>query len=250
MKTLLLVILGCGLITLSSCNRYYYQANAVNAPMLSKQHDVNVTASMDRWSESPAFNLQAAYSPINHVGLIGGWSNFRYHSSTPQPEEGNVDAHASLLEIGVGGYYPVFNNVRGLELTADTYVGYGGGSLSSDVNMNFSRVYIQPGFNLSTPYFDAGIHTRFSGIKYRNFDSNGHDEEYIRQQHLEGITNNRHYFFEPALTFRGGYKFIKLQAQFVASVPLRQLDWNYNENQLTLGLYFSIDDLRTFVRSH
>ena len=249
MKTSLWAILGFGLIALSSCNRYYYQTNSVNAPMLGKQHDVNISASADRWSESPTFNLQAAYSPAPHIGVIGGWSNFSFRTSDPRPEEGNVNAHASLLEIGAGGYYPIFNTDRGLELTVDTYVGYGGGSLKSDVNMDFSRTYIQPGFNLSTSYFDAGIHTRFSGIKYRNFDSNGYDEEYIRQQHLEGITDRRHYFFEPALTLRGGYKFIKLQAQFVATVPMGQIDWNYNESQLTLGLYFSIDDLMNFVRS-
>lgn len=242
-------ILGLWLTVLSSCSRYYYQANPVNAPMLSKQHDANVTASVDDWSESRTFNLQAAYSPVNYVGIIGGWSNFNYRTTSPEPEKGDVNAHARLLEIGAGGYYPVFNNGRGLELIADTYVGYGGGALNSDVNMDFSRTFIQPGFNLSTPYFDAGVHARFSGIKYRNFDSNGRDEEYIRRQGLEGITDTRHYFFEPTLTLRGGYKFVKLQAQLVGVVPLGQVDWHYNESQFTLGLYFSIDDLMDFVRS-
>lgn len=233
----------------SSCSRYYYQPNAVNAPMLSKKNDANVTASADWSSESGTFNLQAAYSPADYVGIIGGWSNYIYQAPTPEPEKGDVNAHARLLEIGAGGYYPVFNNDRGLALIADTYVGYGGGVLTSDVNMDFSRLFIQPGFNLSTRYFDAGIQTRFVGIKYRNFDDNGRGEDYIRQQGLEQITDTRHFFFEPALTLRGGYKFVKLQFQLVATVPMGQIDWHYNETHGTLGLYFSIDDLLNHIRS-
>lgn len=248
-KAWVLGAIGVTALVLSSCSRYYYQANTVQAPMLGKRHDANVTVSVDEWSESSTFNVQAAYSPVDYLGIIGGWSNFNYRAPTPEPEAGDVNAHARLLEIGAGGYYPVFKNGRGLELIADAYAGYGGGALESDVDMNFSRVFIQPGFNLSTPYFDAGFHTRFVGIKYRDFDDNGRGEDYIRQQGLAGITDGRHYFFEPALTLRGGYKFVKLQAQLVGTVPLGQVDWHYNETHLTLGLYFSIDDLLTFTRS-
>ncbi|MBE8712999.1 hypothetical protein [Sphingobacterium hungaricum] len=246
----ILPILVLLLISISSCNRYYYQPNAVNAPMLSNRNDAKIlvsgnggvgTSSSGDYS-SEVINLQASYSPLKYVGLMGNYANYRYDTYEEVPEDGEVDAHANLLEGGIGGYYPIILNEKGFKLVADTYVGYGAGKLNSDVKMNFDRIFIQPGINLTTPFFDAGFAARISGIKYSDFNSNGMLQFYVEQQGLQDITSKRHFFFEPAITLRGGYKFVKGQLQVVRSASLNNLDWKYNDTMFTLGLFISIEE--------
>jgi len=250
-KSLLGLLLLIGLNYLqSSCSRYYYQPNAVNAPMLKEKGDMKValsgTASSDdlngSYTKSSVINIQTAYSPIKYMGVMANYTNYKHDFEAEDFAKGDVDAHASLFEVGVGGYYPIFLKENGFGLVADTYVGFGGGKLKSDVDMNFNRLFIQPGISLTFPYFDIGLATRISGIKYNSFNSNGMSPEYISNQGLNNITDKRYYFFEPALTLRTGYKFVKIELQVVGSSSFKNLDWDYDDNIATLGIHFSILD--------
>lgn len=239
-----------GSILITSCNRYYYQPNAVNAPMLKDKNDIKLAIAGNLGADeldgmettNGSINFQAAYSPVKYIGLMTNFTNYRYSFQEEDPSTGKVDAHASLFEGAVGGYYPLIEKDNGLKLVADTYVGYGGGKLKSDVNMDFNRLFIQPGINLTFPFFDVGVAARISGIKYTNFDQNGMSAEYINSQNLQDITTDRHFFFEPALTMRGGYKFIKGQLQVVKSAAFENVNWNYDNTMATFGIYFSIEE--------
>ena len=240
---------------LAGCSRYYYQPNSVNAPMLTEKNDVNVVVN-GTWGDDEVngsrannhvVNVQAAYSPVDYVGVIGGYSGYRYKiQNDPDPGSGRVDASASLLEIGVGGYYPVYRIREGMTLIADAYAGFGGGSLKSDINLDVNRLFVQPGFSLRTPFADLGLHGRFSAMKFSNLDPKGMPESYLQERNLTDIDNERTFFFEPALTLRGGYKFIKFQFQHVWSNPMKDIAWNHSDNITTIGLYFSVDDLMRF----
>lgn len=235
---------------MTSCSRYYYQPNAVHAPMLKEKNDLKIGINGNFGQEdfdnnesfSSVVNFNAAYSPVKHLGIMTSFTNYRYNLDEENAASGEVDAHATLFEAGVGGYYPVVENEKGLKLVADTYIGYGGGKLKSDVNMNFDRIFIQPGINLTFPFFDVGLAGRFSGIKYKNFNNNGMSQDYLDEKRLLNITDKRHFFFEPALTLRGGYKFIKAQFQVVKSVAFENVGWNYDDNMVTLGIQFSIEE--------
>jgi len=239
-------------IFFSSCSRYYYQPNAVNAPMLKERNDLKIGLNGSFGSEdlnnatntSTVLNFHAAYSPVKYVGLMTTFSNYRYdfNESNEDPTTGDVDAHATLFEGGVGGYYPLIEKDNGLKLIADTYVGYGGGKLNSDVKMDFNRLFVQPGLNLTFPYFDVGLAARISGIKYSNFDANGMNEAYVESRGLTNIEDKRHFFIEPALTMRGGYKFIKGQIQLVKSAAFDNIEWNANSSMITLGVHFSLEE--------
>ena len=248
---------GMACCTLFSCNRYYYQPNSVNVPSLSDAGDVHVVANGsfgadridDTKSRTRVLNLQAAASPVNHLGIIGGYTNYNYHiRENPDPASGNVNASANLWEIGVGGYYTAAENRRGMKLVTDIYVGLGTASLKSDISANATKYFLQPGIGLKSPYFDAFFNLRFSGIKYTDFNALGRDDQYLKDKNLinyEGkrFDNETYVFVEPAFTVRGGYRFIKCQMQLTLSQALSNVDWNHNEALFTVGIYFGLEDL-------
>ena len=245
---LILLLIGC-IFTQSSCSRYYYQPNSVNAPMLNEKGDLKLgiagTSNKDNldgnFTKSSVMNFQAAYSPMKYLGVMANFSNYKHNINVEDKAEGDVDAHATLFEVGAGGYYPIFLRKNGFGMVADNYIGFGGGKLNSDVRMNFNRLFIQPGIHLTHPFFDIGFSTRIAGIKYNDFNSNGMSAEYIQSQGLTNITDKRHYFIEPALTLRVGYKYAKFEMQLISSSSSNNLEWDYDGNIVTLGVHFSLE---------
>ncbi len=225
----------------SSCSRYYYKPNAVNAPLLKASQDLHVTVA----GGDGGFNGMAAYSPVSHLGIIGGMSTWRYKADSVNFASGNVDASATLVELGAGYY----NATKGkVAFIYDVYGGIGIGGLRSDVNMNAMRLFVQPGVGLRTPWFDCAVSVRMCDLKYSNLDDQGRGTAYLQQHNLIAPNGDRidqkHYIFaEPAITLRGGYKFIKLQAQYVFSSAVSNVPWQYTDNTLTVGLNFQLEDL-------
>ncbi len=248
---------GVACCTLFSCNRYYYQPNSVDVPSLSDAGDVHIVGNGsfgadkidDTRSRTRVLNLQAAASPVNHLGIIAGYTNYNYHiRENPDPPSGHVNASAHLWEIGVGGYYTAAESRRGFKLVTDVYAGIGTGSLKSDISANATRYFLQPGIGLKSPYFDAFFNLRFSGIRYNDFNALGRDEQYLKEKYLINYEGKRfddqtYVFVEPAFTIRGGYRFIKCQMQLTLSQALSNVDWNHNEALFTVGIYFGLEDL-------
>ena len=226
MTKMRLCILPLVLCCLCSCGRYYYKPNGVNAPLLTNANEAHFSGNV---SGDGAFtDMQASYSPINHLGIIGNFSTYSYKASDADIASGNVDAHAHLAELGAGYYYATRGDVK---IVGELYGGAGGGKLQSDVNLNFFRSFIQPGLGVRTPYFELSINCRISDIKYSSLNSNGHDSAYLAQQNLtygnnKSITNKNYFFAEPAVTFRGGYKFIMVQSQYVISNAISRVPWH------------------------
>src|SRR5262249_34071577 len=142
----------------SSCHRYYYKPNAVNAPLFTDggQGHINLGGSIGGSSKqydgnTYFFDAQGSVSPVNHLGIIANYSTYAYRPDDPDIAGGNVNAHAHLLEAGVGGYYA---KGRKFKMVADGYVGYGGGLINSDVNMRVHRFFVQPGIGVRSPGFD------------------------------------------------------------------------------------------------
>ena len=199
-------------------------------------------------------DMQASYSPINHLGIIGNFSTYTYKVTGEDLASGNVSAHAHLAELGAGYYYATKGNAKNVKIVFDAYGGAGGGTLLSDVNMNFFRSFIQPGAGIRTPYFEFSINCRIADIKYYNLNTNGHDSAYLAQQNLlyghnKSITNTNYLFAEPAITMRGGYKFIKIQSQYVISNAISHVPWNYNGGLINIGLSFELEDLLKIINN-
>jgi hypothetical protein len=235
----------------SSCNRYYYKPNAVNAPLFTDggQAHVNLAGSIGGSSKNSEgntyfFDAQGSVSPVNHLGIIANYSTYAFKASNPDVANGNVNAHAHLLEAGVGGYYA---KGKKFKMVADGYVGYGGGIINSDVNMRVRRFFVQPGIGVRSPAFDAAFNLRISNVKYFDFDANGRDNDYLQQKELinsdgRRIDDKSYTFLEPSFTIRAGYKFAKVQLQMVLAQEATPVEWNYNAARFSAGIYFSIED--------
>ncbi len=253
MNKLNITILALATVSLTSCTRYYYKPNAVNAPLFTdgNQYRLGFGGSLgdgDGAGNTSFFDFQAAVSPVKYLGIIGNFSTFRYRPDNPSssPTSGNVNASANLGELGIGGYYPVGN--RKAKFVVDMYAGGGIGSMQSDVNMDVRKIFIQPGFGLATPWVDVGFNFRVNNVKYSNLDVNGRNTQYLLDHYLineyGGTINNSNYtFFEPAITLRAGYKFAKVQFQGAFATPMSNVPWHYNGARFTVGFYMSIEGI-------
>ncbi|HEX5023867.1 MAG TPA: hypothetical protein VFV68_01285 [Agriterribacter sp.] len=249
-------IICCAIVFLflSSCNRYYYKPNAVNAPLFTDggQAHVAVVGSVgsangdyDHEGTRYVFDVQAAVSPINHLGIIANYSTYGYTADNPEPVTGNVDGKANLLEFGIGGYYAKGNKFK---MVADCYMGYGAGQIRSDVDMRIKRFFIQPGIGVRSPVFDAAFNLRMSSVRYDDFDAKGKGDDYLENKNLinsngqRRIDNTTYAFIEPAFTIRTGYQFMKVQMQVALAQELTSVPWQYSGARYTVGLYFSLED--------
>ncbi len=206
------------LLFLSSCSRYYYKPNAINTPMFTDGMQGHLVAAGsiggdgDDGDRTTFADLQASFSPIKHLGIIGNYSTYNYSpvSSTATP------ARAHILEGGIGGYIPV--GERKVKMVAELYTGIGTGKLRSDVDMDVNRYFIQPGIGMRSPWVDAAFNLRWAFVNFSNLDDNGRGNTYLVEQQLVDMYGNRridkgsYTFVEPGLTVRGGYKFIKSAA--------------------------------------
>ncbi|HRO44525.1 hypothetical protein [Agriterribacter sp.] len=237
----------------SSCNRYYYKPNGVNAPLFTDggQAHLNVAGSIggnggdyDYEGTRYVFDLQGSVSPVKHLGIIANYSTYDYTPDNPDAINGNVDGKAHLLEFGVGGYYAKGNKFK---MVADCYVGYGTGQIRSDVDMRLKRFFIQPGIGVRSPAFDAAFNLRLVSAKYDHFNAKGMSNDYLLQQNLinssgRRIDNTNYAFVEPSFTVRTGYKFLKVQLQTVFAQEITSVPWDYSPARYTVGLYFSLED--------
>lgn len=253
MNKQLLSLLIVPAIAFTSCTRYYYKPNGVNTPLFTDGGQAHIglggsTGDGDGAGTTNFFDVQASVSPIRHLGIIGNYSTYAFNPDNPDPVSGNVQARAQLIEGGVGGYYAL--GQKKVKMVVDLYGGVGTGSIRSDVNLDVTRLFLQPGIGMHSPWVDAAFNMRFSRVMYNNLNDNGRGQNYlVNKQLIDQYNGNRridqggYSFFEPTITVRAGYKFAKAQFQMVLSHAVNNVPWHYNGSRFTAGFYLSIEDI-------
>jgi hypothetical protein len=187
-------------------------------------------------------NVQLAYAITDHVGVMA--NGFRVNTQT---ENNNIRGNGGLVELGIGYFTPANGFIF------EAYGGAGIGMVkfsetkqenNTTVVRNFSadgmRFFVQPSFGYAGKYFEAALTPRFAFGKYNNIQTN-----YTEQEQIDGKFHNvgqpMWSFIEPALTVRGGYKWVKLQAQFGFSQKLNSQALSYKSSFLNVGLVFDIN---------
>lgn len=166
MKTSSFIVLALStlfILFMTSSSWDYYKSTGVNAPLLSDADQLHLVGAGTTPSNTYAngrrmqyFDVQAAYSPIRHLGIIGQYTSnldLNFH-------RGTVSAFAHFGELGAGGYY-AFGEGK-FQLVMDTYLGGGLGKLNGLTRMNKVSLFNQvsacghPGWTLPSIGADQG----------------------------------------------------------------------------------------------
>ena len=222
------------LTALSSCTHYYYAPNSHNVPLFQKQNEARISVATSRGDEFEGTEIQSAYSITKNVGLMlnGFYVN---------PQDGSEWGKGNLVEFGVGYFKPM-----GKYFVFETYGGFGKGKAINQYGLGkstakFSRYFVQPSIGFTTPWFDIAASSRFCWldfykIEYDKINLNDIvDLDYIKD-------HNSSFLFEPALTVRGGWKYIKFQMQLVLSKNLTTPELQQEKVNFNIGVYAVITD--------
>ncbi len=237
----------------SACNRYYYKPTGINDPLFTKGGQLHAafagTSEDDNNDHSYFTDLQLGYSPINHLGILGSYSTYAYRPY----DKNTAAANAYILEAAAGAYKAIGSEKR--KMVVDIYAGGGGGKLNSDIDMQLRKLFIQPGIGMRSRIVDVMFNLRLSNIKYSGLDPKGHDYDYMIDHHLIDTVSNQqidkgtYTFYEPGVTVRTGYKFVKAQIQTAFAVPVSIVSWHYSGLRFTIGLHLNLEDALDFARA-
>lgn len=223
----------------SSCSTTMYVSNAVNAPLLREKGEVKVNLTQN--------DLQAAVGAGNNFGIMANGYYQRYQGAGNYEHRGGYgelgfgyftntedDNHFFFEFYGGGGAGSVYKQERFTDQNENSYL--------ATFNAQAGKAFIQPNFAYSNKYFDAILTPRFSVVKYTGFSQANYPESKLREDYLDNnnLTGPVFMFAEPALTVRGGYKFIKLQAQFGLTLNLTGSNIRHPSTFSSLGLVFDI----------
>ncbi|MBA3682401.1 MAG: hypothetical protein H0W73_14755 [Bacteroidetes bacterium] len=238
MKKLILFSSAAVILILNSCTTQMYVSNAVNAPLLKEKGEVHINVTQN--------DLQVAAALGKNFGVManGFYMNYKDNST-------NYKHDGILGEAAIGYFKPYENN-----LVFEAFVGAGGGRVSkqqtftdnnnnsylANFNANATKFFIQPDIGYKTKYFDAVFSPRFSAVKYTSFDQTNYPEVELHNDYLDNnnLLGPIFMFAEPAVTLRGGYKFVKLQFQYGLTINMTPNDIKHADNFSSLGLVINI----------
>lgn len=235
------------LMTFTSCTHYYYIPATKNVPLFKEKNEYRANFSFGGGDETNTFDMQAAYSLTDKFAVA---ANFMAASggdkSSPNWGRGNY------VDAAVGYYKPITPN-----LIFETFAGIGGSSQhhqygTSQTNANvvqitdygysklsFMKYFVQPSIGLTFDAFDVAVTSGFSYLTFGKVD-NGiipTDDHWWEVAAVEASKNS--YLFEPAITLRGGWKYVKCQMQFLTSVNLSYKDLPYERTKASFGVSFA-----------
>ncbi|HQQ95579.1 MAG TPA: hypothetical protein PLQ93_13575 [Bacteroidia bacterium] len=224
-------------IMLSSCIHYVYIPNSVNVPLLKEKNELHLSGIMGTGEYISTTEAQASYAITKELGLMGSYMQARGGTST----DGGKGQYGDLAL----GYFKPFKNDIVLEI-------YGGAGTSNQnhwfnqlntvYTIRFNKYFIQPSFGYSLKNFEFAFSTRFSFLDFKP------DSSIVPLYNIAVPDNKTILLYEPALTLRAGWKYIKLQLQFVMAYPANGARLSMEQGNANLGLYFSL--ARRYHRSN
>ena len=214
----------CAAVLLSGCSPIYYAPNTLNVPMIRAKGEGAVSGHI---GDHGSLNFQGAYSPKQNWAVVadGFWAS--------EGSAGTIDGRGHLITGGAGYYRPLSTHFMW-----DTYGILGSAASrillhSATFGRDFVRYGVQPSAGYQSKYFDAAVASRFVGLAY--FHTNGSDP--LEVQYLQNAGTQ--FLFEPALTLRGGYDFLKVQAQLGYSYNLTNSNFKQDEEILSIGVVYT-----------
>ena len=197
----MLILTGC--VTL-------YKPNAIHSPLLKQKGDLNASASIGL-SGSGLYNLQGAYAPSDHIGvIIDGMYHRRY--------SGSVDSVKEKLNMFFGeagaGYFTTFGVEKSKLFQCYGGIGYGitkdkmGNSNQSnpEVSAKYFNVFIQPGLAITGENFEIAFDLRANYVRLFNIHAYLYDQFEWWNTDFRFYSDTTLHFvnLEPAITIKAG----------------------------------------------
>jgi hypothetical protein len=226
-------------IALSSCAHYYYIPNVQNVPLFKEKNEFRAIVTEGGTDEISTTEIQAAYSITNNLAVM---TNFM--SANGGERTDNSWAKGKYLE-GAFGYYRPFDKFGVFEV----YGGFGSGNQhhqygtkdidNGTADLSFVKCFLQPSLGFTFHAVDIAFSTRLTRLSFYNIDNK--IKSNTESHYVDTIAQNKvSYLFEPAITLRGGWKYVKVQLQLSKSKNITHPNLRFEKTNLSLGLYFTI----------
>ena len=148
------------------CTPQYYAPNSVQTPYLENQHSAHLKTGLVNGSGQSGFELQAAYSPVKHLHVVGNYFRVKVNpedSEFSTPGSGN----GRLWEAGFGGYLPLKQNqCLSLTLTYGNGMAFNQYSDGGYSTLRFQRYAFAPAYVMQNRIFRIGLGLRFSRLNF------------------------------------------------------------------------------------
>lgn len=236
MKASIYSIWAC-LIVLSSCSPVLYSNVGQNVPLFKEKGEFSGQVAYSGTDDASGLGLQMAYSASDHLLLAGSV----YVMGNNQSAE-NWRGDGAFGEFAAGIYTPVQNKKFVLQVLGG--LGFGGiksRELSNNIEVNFTKPFVQPSLGFVTKGFEIALSPRIAQVYYGNKRLDVREQEFHQQ--LQGFLDRNHgkLAFEPGVTVRAGWEGVKFQVQYVHS------NFGFNDgfsqpNFISGGLYFLLNE--------
>jgi hypothetical protein len=207
----------------------FYKHSVHNAPLLSKKNNLSTSFLFSTTASSEAIDLQAAYMPLQHIGITTNYTGGTRTSYT----------NYNRFEAGIG-YVADFKKGWNFE----TYTGLGSGKVinhhytgSSTIKNNL--FYIQPAISASsakrTVQFAAV--SRLTGVNFKVTDTsfNTAREPYNKSQ-LQSLQNKPfHIIWEPGFVFKFGWQKVLFAVAYSYAEDLSNSSLNISDYTFSFG---------------
>lgn len=212
------------LAVMTSCSPEYIP-NMVNSPVFSNKGEFQATVA----TGTSNFDGQAGYAITDNIAIIANGS------FADQTNDTTDEFHKHLIFEGGLGYYRKISSSARIE----AFGGYGTGKIQTledndvfgldVVDVNYNRIFLQPGIGAVTDFFDGSFATRISMVQ-------------MKPENSQTLKSSWNTFIEPVVTTKMGYKYVKFVFQIGYSFPLDgdKVDYDHQRLILNFGLNFNI----------
>jgi hypothetical protein len=223
------------LCALSSCTHNYYMPASHNVPLFKEKNVFRASGSQGGGAKTGTTEVQAAYAVTNQLAVM----------STVMRAKGGVKeddnwGEGHYYDAAVGYYKPLGKNG-----VFELFGGFGRGHQHHEYspfeysNLSFNKVFIQPSIGITTNTFDVAFTPSFSRLFFYDIASqiNTDDSDF---EALMKISDSRmSILYEPSVTIRGGWKYLKVQLQMGNSGNLTHKDLSFEKSKMNAGLSFA-----------
>jgi len=242
----ILLLLTVPLFT--GCIHNYYIPNVQNVPLFTEKGEFQLSGYLGGGEASHSFEMQSAMALTDNLGFAVNYM----HSKDGKLAEDDFNK-GNYIEAAIGYFHQVNKNgvfeiYGGLgtggqhhqykqhELDYDVYRTY-----YSTADLSYGKLYLQPAYGFKFNFCDLAFSTRISRLSYHDLNTNL-DRENNKYSNLLSLTNESHFFIEPGITFRIGWKNASIQMQYIYSGKINNKhSYDFEKQHFSIGLIYSIN---------